>query len=262
MKILAIGDVVGDLGVDFVAKHLNSIKKEHKIDFVIANGENASSLGIIPSQADDLFSFGVDVITLGNHTYAKSSIFSYLDDNKYILRPHNFASQLPGRGYEIYNVNNYNVLVINLIGRIDMQIGPDNPFLCVERILKTCQGEYDIAILDFHAQATSEKYAMAFHLDGKISALFGTHTHVKTADTRIFPNGMGYITDVGMVGPMWSVIGVKPEASIKMFRCDIQEKFTQATGAYFLNATIFDIDEDTKKCISVENLTIEGEFNE
>ncbi|MFI3226860.1 MAG: TIGR00282 family metallophosphoesterase [Clostridia bacterium] len=259
MKVLAIGDIVADTGVETVGKYLNSIKKEHKIDFVIANGENASALGIIPAQADALFSYGVDVITLGNHSFAKHAILNYLDDNNYILRPHNYAPQLPGRGYAIYNVNNYNVLVINLIGRVDMEVGPDNPFLCAEKILKSCDGEFDIAILDFHAQATSEKYAMGFHLDGKISALFGTHTHVKTADTRIFPNGMGYITDVGMVGPMWSVIGVTPEISLKMFRGDIQERFTTATGVQFLNATIFDIDEDTKKCRSVENLTIIGD---
>ena len=259
MKILAIGDIVSDFGVDMVQKHLNKIKKEHKIDFVIANGENASEVGIIPPQADALFSFGVDVITLGNHTFKKHAIYNYLDDNNYILRPQNFAPQSPGRGYAIYNVNNYKVLVINLIGRVNMEVGPDNPFLCIEKILKDTKGDFDIAIVDFHAQATSEKYAMAFHLDGKIAALFGTHTHVKTADTRIFPNGMGYITDVGMVGPMWSVIGVTPEHSIKMFRGDMQEKFKVAPGIQLLNATIFDIDEDTNTCRSVENLTIIGD---
>ncbi|MFI3115256.1 MAG: TIGR00282 family metallophosphoesterase [Clostridia bacterium] len=258
MKILAIGDIVSNSGVETVEKYLPKIKKEHKIDFVIANGENASDLGIIPSQADSLFSYGVDVITLGNHSFKKSDIFNYLDDNKYILRPHNYAPQLPGTGYSIYNVNNYNVLVINLIGRVDMEVGPDNPFLCVEKILKEVE-DFDIAIIDFHAQATSEKYALAFHLDGKVSAIFGTHTHVKTADTRIFPNGLGYITDVGMVGPMWSVIGVDPVCSIKMFRGDIQERFRPASGTQFLNATIFEIDEDTKKCINIENLTIIGE---
>lgn len=256
MKILAIGDIVSNSGIKTVQKYLNKIKKEHSIDFVIANGENASERGIIPSQAEDLFSYGVDVITLGNHTFKKHAILNFLDDNNYILRPHNFAPQLPGKGYEIYNVNNYNLLVINLIGRVDMEVGPDNPFLCAEKILKSCEGEFDIAIIDFHAQATSEKYALAFHLDGKISAFFGTHTHVKTADTRIFPNGMGYITDVGMVGSMWSVIGIEPSTSIKMFRGDIQERFQPAQGIQFLNATIFDIDEDTKKCRSVENLTI------
>lgn len=257
MKILAIGDIVSDFGVDMIKKHLFSMKKEHKIDFVVANGENASELGITPDQADDLFSYGVDVITLGNHTFKKRSICNYLDENQYILRPHNYAPQINGTGYGIYNVNNYNVLVINLIGRVDMEVGPDNPFLCVEKILKN--NEFDFAIVDFHAQATSEKYAMAFHLDGKVNVLFGTHTHVKTADTRIFPNGMGYVTDVGMVGPMWSVIGIEPSDSIKMFRGDLQEKFKVAGGQMFLNATVFEIDETTGKCILAENLTIIGD---
>lgn len=259
MKILAIGDVVSQSGVNILGKYLPKIKTEHKIDFVICNGENASDRGIVPSQADDLFSFGTDVITLGNHAFAKPAIFSYLDDNRYILRPQNFAPQSPGTGYNIYDADGYKLLVINLIGRTSMGVGPDNPFLCVDRILKLEEGNFDFAVCDFHAQATSEKYAMAFYLDGRISALWGTHTHVKTADTRIFPNGLGYITDLGMTGPMWSVIGVEPEISIKMFRGDMQERFRPAGGKNFINATIFDIDTDSKKCISVENLTIIGD---
>ena len=140
-----------------------------------------------------------------------------------------------------------------------MEAGPDNPFLCVEKILKDNDGEFDFAICDFHAQATSEKYAMAFHLDGKFSALFGTHTHVQTNDTRIFPNGLGYITDLGMTGPMWSVIGVRPEHSIKMFRGDMQEKFKIADGNSFLNGAIFTINDNTLKCENVETITIIGD---
>lgn len=259
MKILAIGDIVSQSGLNMVRNHLQSLRTKHQIDFVVANGENASEVGITKDQAYDLFSYGVDVITLGNHTFKKHSIVEFLDDNSYILRPHNFAPQAPGRGYAIYNVNNYKVLVVNLIGRVAMEVGPDNPFLCVEKILKSNAGEYDFAICDFHADATSEKYAMAFHLDGKFSVLFGTHTHVQTNDTRIFPSGLGYITDVGMTGPMWSVIGVKPELSIKMFRGDVQDKFKTADGPSFLNGALFTINDDTFKCENVETITIIGD---
>lgn len=257
MKILALGDIVSQAGVDIVCNKLSKIKKDHNIDFVVANGENASELGIVPNQAQDLFSYGVDVITLGNHTFKKRAIYEFLDDNDYILRPQNFAPQSPGRGYAVYNVNNYKVLVINLIGRVTMEVGPDNPFLAVDKIL--AKEEFDVAILDFHADATSEKYAMGFYLDGRISAMFGTHTHVQTNDARIFPNGLGYLTDAGMCGPYWSVLGIKPEHSIKMFRGDMQEKFKPADGICSLNGVIFDIDEDTKKCRNIELLTIVGE---
>lgn len=259
MKILTIGDIVSENGLKMIKNHLQDLRKKHSIDFVIANGENASDLGITPDQAYDLFSYGVDVITLGNHTFKKHSILSFLDENSYILRPHNFAPQTPGRGYGIFNINNYNVLIVNLLGRVSMEVGADNPFLCVEKILKDNMGEYDFAICDFHASATSEKYALAFHLDGKFSVLFGTHTHVQTNDARVFPKGLGYITDVGMTGPMWSVIGVEPSCSIKMFRGDVQEKFRPAISNGFLNGAIFTINENDFKCESVETITILGD---
>lgn len=259
MRILAIGDVVGDVGIDIICKNLTKIKNDYKIDFTIANGENASERGITPNQANDLYAYGVDVITLGNHAFKRREILQFLDENEYILRPQNFPPQLPGIGYHIYNINNYNVLVINLIGRTNMEVGPENPFISIDKILKNCENKYDIAICDFHAEATSEKYALAFYLDGKIQALFGTHTHVKTADTRIFPNGMGYITDVGMTGPYWSVIGVDPKDSVPFFRGDLSERFKLAPGICCLNAVVFDIDEISKKCVKIENITILGD---
>ncbi len=259
MKILAIGDVVSDAGLNMVKKHLNKIKKDYSVDFTIANGENCRDRGLTPNDANDLYAYGVDVITLGNHAFKRREIFDFLDENKYILRPHNFAPQSPGIGYNIYNVGATRVLVINLIGRVNLEVGPDNPFLCVDNILKKCSGDFDIAICDFHAEATSEKYALAFYLDGRISALFGTHTHVKTADTRILPNGLGYITDVGMTGPYNSVIGINPKDSIAFFRGDMADRFKAATGECVLSATLFDIDEHTKKCTDVQNITIIGE---
>lgn len=256
MKILAIGDIVAESGLKMVGKTLPKLKKEHKIDFVIANGENASDRGITKAQAEDLFAYGVDVITLGNHAFGKRDILPFLDDNSYILRPHNFPTQNPGTGYNIYNVNNYNVLVMNLIGRTNMSVGPENPFLTADKILKACDGEFDVAICDFHAEATSEKYALAFYLDGRISALFGTHTHVKTDDARIFPNGLGYITDLGMTGPYWSIIGINPKESVAFFRGDITDRFIPASGICHLNGAIFDIDENTKKCTNIQGISV------
>lgn len=251
MKILAVGDIVSQPGLDTVSRLLRKIRKEHGIDFVIANGENASGVGITPDQAEDIFAAGADVITLGNHVFNKRQIVPYLDDCAYILRPANQAPQLPGRGWGIYDCLGYRLLVINLIGRCEMAFGPDNPFLMVDRILREQQGKYDIAVCEFHASATSEKLAMGFYLDGRCSAVYGTHTHVQTADERVNPKGTGYITDLGMTGPLWSVLGIEPQQSISMFRGDLTEYFRPAAGETALMGAIFEIDTTTGKCGSV-----------
>ena len=207
MKILAVGDIVSQSGMDTVNHLLRRIRKQHGIDFVIANGENASGVGITPNQAEDIFACGVDVITLGNHVFHKRQIVPYLDDCAYILRPANQAPQQPGRGYGIYDCLGYRLLVINLIGRCEMQFGPDNPFLLVDRILREQEGKYDLAVCEFHGSATSEKIAMGFYLDGRCSAVYGTHTHVQTADARVNPKGTGYITDLGMTGSAMVCVG-------------------------------------------------------
>ena len=254
MRILTVGDVVGAPGLHCLKRRLRRLKQQHKADFVIVNGENASGVGITPAQADDVFDAGADVITLGNHVWNKRQIVSYLEDNRYVLRPANLAPQAPGEGWGIYDAAGWRVLVMNLIGRCEMAFGPDNPFLAADKILKRAEGQYDVAVCEIHAGATSEKLAMGFYLDGRCAAVYGTHTHVQTADERINPKGTGYITDIGMTGPIWSVLGVKTEQSIAMFRGDLTEYFQTAEGECAIGAALFEIDPSSGKCLHVERI--------
>lgn len=254
MNVLVIGDVVSQPGLDTVQRLLRQVKRKYCADLTIVNGENAAGVGITPAQADHLFDCGADVITLGNHTFRKPQIASYLEDNRYLLRPANLAPQLPGSGAGIYDAAGWRVLVFELIGRCDMQYGPDNPFLRADRILHENKGQYDIAICEFHANATSEKLAMGYYLDGRVSAVYGTHTHVQTADERINPKGTGYITDVGMTGPVWSVLGVRSEQSIAMFRGDLTGRFEPAEGPCSMCGALFEIDPSTGKCLAVTRI--------
>ena len=254
MRLLCIGDVVGNPGMLTIRDHLRSLQKENKIDFTIVNGENAAGVGITPKQAEEIFSAGADVITLGNHVLNKRQIVPYLEDNRYLLRPANLAPQLPGEGHGIYDANGYRLLILNLIGRCDMAFGPDNPFLAADKILRSYEGQYDLAVCEMHANATSEKLAMGYYLDGRCAAVWGTHTHVQTADERINPKGTGYITDVGMTGPWWSVLGVKIEQSVAMFRGDLTEYFQSAEGECVLSGVVFDLDTTSGRCVAVERI--------
>ena len=251
---MAVGDVVGTPGLCCLEKHLRGLKKLHGIDFCVVNGENASGVGLTPQQAERIFTAGADVITLGNHTWNRREICPYLDECGYILRPANFQPSLPGRGWGVFEMSTGPVAVVNLIGRCNMDFGPDNPFRVVDKILKDV-GKMPVFV-DFHAEATSEKLAMAYYLDGKISALWGTHTHVPTADEQILPNGTGYQTDLGMTGPVRSVIGVKPEQSIAMFRGELTSRYEVAPGACKLCGAVFTVDAGTGKCTGVERVTI------
>ena len=260
MKLLAIGDVVSQPGLDTVSKLLRKLKKQYGADFTIVNGENASGVGITPRQADDIFAAGADVITLGNHSFRKQNIVPYVEDNGYILRPANLAPQTPGEGFGIYETSSgWRILVFDLIGRCDMQYGPDNPFLRADRILQQNEGRYDIAVCEIHASATSEKLAMGYYLDGRVAAVYGTHTHVPTADARVNPKGTGYITDIGMTGAKWSVLGVRAEQSIAMFRGDLTDRFQPASGVCVIQGAVFDIDESTGLCRSVVRIEAEKE---
>lgn len=254
MVVLAVGDIVSKSGLSMLKNNLRAFKKLKAIDFIIVNGENANGIGITPSQAEEIFDAGADVITLGNHTFKRTEIRTFLEDNPYILRPSNYAPQLPGKGYGVYEMKGEKIAVLNLIGRCMMDFGPDNPFLEVDKILKTL--ECNIIFVDFHAQATSEKLAMGYYLDGRVSAVFGTHTHVQTADEKILSKGTGYITDIGMTGPYYSVLGVKPEQSIAMFRGDLAERFEAADGDSFLNGALFEVDNKTGKCLRVERISL------
>ena len=254
INILAVGDIV-TAGLDFLRKKLPALKKHYNIHFTVVNGENASGIGITPDQAEDIFYSGADVITLGNHTWGRREIENYLDDNRYIIRPSNYAPQVPGRGWCEVETDFGKICVINLIGRCGMNFGTENPFFEADRILKKTDAK--ITLIDFHAEATSEKLAMAYYLDGRASALWGTHTHVQTSDAAVFPKGTGYITDLGMTGPLDSVIGIKPESSINMFLGNPPRRYEQAKGPCKLEGAVFTVDSASGKCLNVETIRIQ-----
>ncbi len=254
VNVLAVGDIAGRSGLDMLSRRLRSIIRLENIRFTVVNGENAAGIGITPAQAREILSAGADVITLGNHTWGRQEICETLDENPYILRPANFAPQVPGRGAGVFETSFGSVLVINLIGRCGMDFGPDNPFFEADRILKSNPAK--LVLVDFHAEATSEKTALANYLDGRVSALWGTHTHVQTSDVCVLPRGTGYITDLGMTGPVNSVIGVKTEMSISMFLGNPPRRFEAADGDAKLECAVFELDEESGRCISARALRI------
>lgn len=254
MKVLAVGDVVGNPGMERVQRSLRYLKRKCNADFVIVNGENASVVGMTPQQGEDILDAGADVITMGNHTFNKREIVTYLDDCPQIIRPANYAPQAPGRGWAEFDTKFGTVAVIDLIGRCNMDYGPDNPFLMIERILKQITAK--IILVEIHAEATSEKLAMGYMLDGRVSAVWGTHTHVPTADTMVLPRGTGYVTDLGMTGPKNSILGIKPELSIAKFRGDLTERYRWAEGPTKMEAVLFTIDTGTGRCKAVERVDI------
>ena len=254
MKILTIGDIVGESGVKKLEQELPKIKQEKNIDFVIVNGENAAGgMGITNNNFRGILRAGADVVTLGNHTWAKKDIFSFINDNK-IIRPANYSKGVPGKGYGIYECNGKKIAVINLIGRVDMNVLSENPFQTAKWIVGKIKDTVDYIIIDFHAEATAEKIALGRYLDGKVTVIFGTHTHVQTADEKVLPNGTGYITDIGMTGPENSVIGMDVEASIKRFETTLPERYKIADGDCILNGCVFDVDEQTKMVCKVERI--------
>ena len=200
MKILTVGDVVFQPGLQILQQKLRAVQKKYCVDFTIVNGENASGVGVTPDQVEQMFDAGADLVTLGNHVYGKRQIVPYLDDCAYVLRPANYAPQQPGRGWGIFDCAGWRLLVMNLIGRCDMKFGADNPFLLADRILRDQAGQFDAVVCEIHANATSEKLAMGYYLDGRCGAVYGTHTHVQTADNRVLPKGCGYITDLVTLG--------------------------------------------------------------
>ena len=245
MKILAVGDLVGEGGVKKLKELLPKIREEKKIDFVIVNAENsAGGMGITTKIFNELKALNIDAMTMGNHTWGKKDIFTFIDDPK-LLRPANYPNNVPGKGYEIYTCKGKKICVVNLIGRTDMNVLSENPFQKMQEILKEVRSQADIIILDFHAEATAEKIAMGYYLDGKITAMFGTHTHVQTADEKILEHGTGYITDIGMTGPIKAVIGMDIAVSIKRFETTLPERYKLAEGNCMLNGCIFDINDET-----------------
>ena len=254
MKILAIGDLVGSAGVRKLKNELSEIIESKKIDFVIVNGENAAEgMGMTENNFKDIISEKVDVITMGNHTWGKKDIFKFIDHPK-IIRPANYTKGVVGKGYNIYTCKNKKIAVINLIGRVDMNVLSENPFIVAKEIVENLKDKVDIIMIDFHAEATAEKIALSYYLDGKVTAIFGTHTHVQTADEEILENGTAYITDIGMTGPKHSVIGMDIGASVKRFETTLPERYKIAGGESKLNGVIFDIDDNTNKVINIERI--------
>ena len=252
IRVLCVGDVVGPPGIERVRRSLRKLKNSLGADFVIVNGENASVVGITPDQAEDILDAGADVVTLGNHSFGKREIVRFLEDSDRILRPANYAPQAPGRGWAVYDTRFGEVAVIDLIGRCAMDYTPDNPFLLVEKILKKITAK--IILVEMHAEATSEKLAMGYLLDGRVSAVWGTHTHVPTADARVFPKGTGYVTDLGMTGPRESVLGIRPDLSIAKFRGDLTERYRWADGPTKLEGVLFTIDASSGRCLRAERI--------
>ncbi len=226
LHLLAVGDVVAQGGLDCLHRHLRRLKKEHDVHFTVVNGENAAGLGLLPQHAEELFDAGADVITLGNHTWGKRQIADYLEDNPYILRPSNFAPNLPGRGFGLYEgPQGLRLGVLNLMGRFQLDANLDSPFRRADRILA---GEAPRPICfswTSTPEATSEKGAMAWFLDGNAQALWGTHTHVPTADCQVLPKGTGFVSDLGMTGPARSILGVKPENSVARFLGQLPRRY-------------------------------------
>ncbi|MBN2382490.1 TIGR00282 family metallophosphoesterase [bacterium] len=252
MKILLIGDIVGKPGRQVVERYVGDLRQEHAVDLVIANGENAASgKGITPQIADDLFGLGVDVITTGNHIWHERSIIEYLEKQPHILRPANYPGDAPGRGWtKIRSVNYCDVVVINLLGRINLGYF-DCPFRCIDQIIAHT-AQYPVKIIDFHSETTSEKVAFGWYVAGRVTAVAGTHTHIQTADYRILPGDTGYISDVGMCGSWDSVIGIEKEQALYNFINQRPIRFTVAHENLIFCAVLFEVDEDTGKALSVK----------
>lgn len=257
MKILTIGDVYGKLGCEFLLKNLSKIKREHNIDVVIANGENsAEGNGILPGSAEMLFAAGVDVITGGNHSLRRREIYPILDENPFVLRPANLPSSAPGKGITYIDLGYTSVAVINILGVVYLE-SMSCPFETADKLIAEAkENGAKIIVVDFHAEATSEKRALGFYLDGKVSCVFGTHTHIQTADEQILPQNTGYITDIGMTGVIDSVLGVDKNIIIQKLKDKMPVKFYNASGDCELNGCIFEIDKSSGLTTSVQRIKI------
>jgi metallophosphoesterase (TIGR00282 family) len=250
LRILAIGDIIGKPGRKAVKEILPGLCGEHNIDLVVGNGENAAGgLGLTPSTAEELFDSGIDVITTGNHIWAYNEIIPYLDSELALLRPLNYPPMNPGHGYLLKN----NVLIVNLVGRVFMS-HVDCPFRAMDQLLAEFEHKSISIIVDFHAEATSEKMAMGRYLDGRVSAVLGTHTHVGTIDAHILPGGTAYVTDIGMVGPVDSVIGDDPDSVINRFLTQIPSRLSVGKGKVSFDAILVEVDEKTGKAADIKRI--------
>jgi metallophosphoesterase (TIGR00282 family) len=257
MRVLFIGDIVGKPGREQVAQHLSAVKREHGVVLTIANAENAAAgFGITPSVAEELFGLGVDLLTSGNHVWDKKEVEGFIAGEHRLLRPANYPEEAPGAGVTLWERDGLRVGVLNLQGRVFLP-AIDCPFRVADRHLAMLREATPLIIVDFHAEASSEKQAFAYYVDGRVSAVVGTHTHVQTADEQILPGGTAYITDVGMTGPRHSVIGIAPEDAIRRFLTQMPTRFTVATGAAgILSAVLLDLDEATGRARAITRLLL------
>ena len=256
MKILFIGDIVGKPGRDLIRRGLRNLVEHYGVDFVIANAENsAAGFGVTKDIGDTLLEWGVDVMTSGNHIWDKKEAIDYIATEPRLLRPANYPAGVPGKGsYVAQTGDGRAVGVINAMGRVFM-LNIDDPFAVVLREIEAMRGRTKIIIVDFHAEATSEKVAMGWHLDGKVTLVVGTHTHVQTADERILPNGTAYLTDAGMTGPHDSIIGMEKEPSLARFLNAMPSRFEPATGNPRLNGVVVEADEKTGRALAVTRIS-------
>lgn len=253
-KILALGDVVGPGAVSYLEKNLRRKISEYGAELTVINAENAAvGNGLDAASAKALLGAGADVLTSGNHIYKHSSLHSFLEDSPYLIRPMNYPSECPGSGYTVFKLGGLRILVMNVMGNVYSSEPMNCPFEAVDRVLKR-EGDCDVSILDVHAETTSEKAALARYFDGSISVVFGTHTHVQTADARILPKGTGFITDLGMCGPDESILGVEPRAIINKLRLHMPQRFTVPEGKVTATGALFEVDLNTKKTISVQTV--------
>ena len=255
LQILAIGDIVGTRTVELLRERLWRVRDGLHADLVVANGENATDIhGLCARDARALLDSGVDVITLGNHTYTMRDLHVFLENNpESIIRPANYPPSAPGCGYTVRDVNGWRVLCLGVNGTTFME-PLDSPFTAIERILDREDGRYDIAVADLHAEATSEKLALARAFDGRLTVMFGTHTHVTTADEQVLPHGSGYITDLGMSGPVGGILGTKTEAVLTKMRDHLPAHFTVAEGEIRFSAALFTVDPSAKRCVAVKRV--------
>jgi 2',3'-cyclic-nucleotide 2'-phosphodiesterase len=257
VKLLFVGDVVGGIGRRTLAELLPGLRERHRPDFVVVNGENAAGgLGITRKTARELLDLGVDAITLGNHAYRHREVYDYLDQEPRIVRPANFPKGSPGRGYTVVEANGTRLGVVNLSGLVFLE-AVRSPFAEVDAVLAELRGKTDAVLVDMHAEATSEKVAMGWHVDGRALACVGTHTHIPTADGRVLPGGTAYITDVGMTGPRGGVIGVKREQALERFLTLTQVRFETSNEDPWLNAVLIEGDADGR-ALSVEQVLLPG----
>lgn len=254
MKVLMIGDVVGSAGCEFLRAHLPDYKRRMGVELVIANGENSAvGNGILPSSADYLFDSGVDVLTGGNHSFKRREILDYLDEHENLLRPYNYPFGAPGNGITIVDGGSWRAAVLSLLGQVFLD-PIESPFAAADRILSAVHA--DFILVDFHAEATGEKLALGYYLDGRVSAVVGTHTHVQTADEQILPKGTGYISDLGMTGPVCSILGMNPECIVKKMTTQLPTRFTIAQGPCKLEGVLLELEKKTGKCTKISRVKL------